>query len=100
MSRAEHRRPDETRAGRCRPRAAQSRPCRRVLQLGETELHMAVALRDHVLRDRDGGDLGSAVRYRAVRGHLPLVHTYMRRTTLERHDLPEVTPRSPPAVRA
>src|SRR5438876_8235142 len=99
MGRAEHRRPDEEGPWRSRPRAAQIGSRRGVLQLGETELHLAVALRHHVLRDRDGGNLGSAVRYRAIRSHLPLVAAAMRRPPAERSDFAQAPPRGAPALR-
>src|SRR5207249_8427309 len=100
MGRGEHRRPDETRTWRRHPRTAQGGPCRGILQLGETELDVAVALRHHVLCDRDGCDLRSALRYRAVRGHLPLVAAAMRRAPPERPDFAQAPPCGPPAVRA
>src|SRR5216117_3489104 len=100
MGRGEHRRPDETRTWRRHPRTAQGGPRRRVLQLVETELHVAVALRHHVLRDRDGRDLRSALRYRAVRGHLPLFAAAMRRAPPERPDFAQAPARGPPALRA
>src|SRR5438094_10255961 len=99
MGRGEHRRSDETRTWRGEPRTTQGGSRRGGLQLGEAELHVAVALRHHVLRDRDGGDLGSAVRYRAIRSHLPLVAAAMRRPPPKRSDFAQAPPRGAPALR-
>src|SRR5256712_10517349 len=100
MGRGEYRRPDETRPRWGCPREAEGGPGGRILQLGETQLDLAVGVRHHVLRDRDGRDLGSAVRYRAIRGHLPLVAAAMRRPPPERSDLLEAPSRGAPALRA
>src|SRR6266550_4340001 len=79
MGRGEHRRPDETRPWRGGPREAEGGPGGRVLQLGETELDLAVGVRHHVLRDRDGRDLGSAVRRRQRGVHIrPHGHLHPR----------------------
>src|SRR5947208_14521778 len=83
MGRAEHRRPDETRPRRSGPREAEGGLGGRVLQLGETQLDLAVGVRHHLMRYRYGRDLGYTVRLRALRRHIPDVPTAVRLTLLK-----------------